>query len=148
VQPFEIEEQNVALGVVADALGNADPQQCFLQLHRLVAKDSRVHHARVAYDGCEFHLAQDIAVDIDSRRHLDQLHPVSPATEHATLGHVEHGLPRFACVGTVESDLLDFPNELLGFAFAQDLELAVLHFHFESAGGEGSGERERAGSSG
>ena len=31
-------------------------------------------------------------------------------------------------------------NELPGFAFAQDLELAVLHFDFESAGGEGSGK--------
>ena len=36
--------------------------------------------------------AEDVAVDVDARRHLDQLHAVAAAPEHAALGHVEHRL--------------------------------------------------------
>ena len=69
------------------------PEQRLVQLHRLVAEDARVHHAGVAHDGREVHLREDVALDVDSRRDLDQLHAVASAAEHAALGHVEHRLP-------------------------------------------------------
>ena len=140
VHAFEIEKQDVALGVVAHALGEPQPEQRLLQLHRLVAEDSRFHRPRIAHDRGEFHLCQDIAANVDAGRDLDQLHAFAAATEHAAFGDIQDRLSALGSVCAVEGDLLDLADELLAAAFADDPELAVLDGDLEPAGGEGAGE--------
>ena len=42
--------------------------------------------------GRKAHLRQDVPLDVDAGRDLDQLHAAGGALEHAALGHVEHRL--------------------------------------------------------
>ena len=44
----------------------------------------------------EIHLREDVALDVDAGRDLDQLQPVGPQGEDAALGDVEHALPALA----------------------------------------------------
>ena len=46
LEAFEIEEDRVALRVVADALGEAEAEKRLLEAHHLGAKDARVHRRR------------------------------------------------------------------------------------------------------
>ena len=89
---LEVEEQRVALGVVAEAVGEPQVEQRVLELHRLVAEDARVHRRAARDDRAEVHVREDVALDVDAGRHLDQLHALGVRAEHAALGDVEHRL--------------------------------------------------------
>ena len=94
--------------------------------------------------GREVHVREDVALDVDAGRHLDQLHAVRVRAEDAALGHVEHRLARLRRVGAAEGDLLDRLHELAAAAFLHDAQLAVVDLDFEAAGGERAGEHHPA----
>src|ERR1022692_345069 len=84
VQSFDIEKHDIALGVVAHALRDADAEQRFLELHGLVAKDAWIHQPRIADDRRELHLGEYVPHDVDSRCDFDQLHARPPPAETRT----------------------------------------------------------------
>ena len=83
------------------------------QAHRLGAEDARVHGPHVPDDRPELHVGQDVLVDIDPRRGLDQLQPLRPQPEDATLGDVEHRLVLGRRHLARKRDLLDALVEFL-----------------------------------
>ena len=107
VQTFEISEQRVALGVVGDPLRHSESKQGFLEMHRFVAKNARVHRDRAIDDRFEFHVREDVAFDVDPRRDFHQFHPARRTPEHAALGDVQDRLAFLCRVRAVECDLLD-----------------------------------------
>ena len=72
--------------------------------------------ASIGFGSCddrrEAHVAQDVALDVDPRRDLGQLHAGRRAPEHAALGDVEHRLAGLGRIGAAEGDLLDRLDEL------------------------------------
>ena len=71
---FEIQEHGVALLVVADTLGEAETEQCVLELHRHVVEDAWIHGAWGVHDGHEVHLRKDVTLDVDARCDLLKHH--------------------------------------------------------------------------
>ena len=70
---FEVEEQRVALGVVADALGEARARAAFPRAASARrGRCARPSRAGVADDRREVHVREDVALDVDARRHLDR----------------------------------------------------------------------------
>ena len=53
------------------------PEQRVVELHRLVGEDARVHRPGARTIGREVHLGEDVALDVDAGRHLDQLHALA-----------------------------------------------------------------------
>jgi hypothetical protein len=76
-------------------------------------EQTRVHRLPVAEDGSEVHLRQAVPLDADARRYLGQFAPSRCPPQHASLGHVQDGLP-------------DLADELAQAALAQNAEFAVL----------------------
>ena len=74
---FEIDEEQVFFGSIGEALLERHAQQIVAQSHRLGAKDALVHDGRIAPDDRpELHLREDVALDVDAGRDLDQLEAV------------------------------------------------------------------------
>ena len=58
-------------------------------------------------------MGQDVALDVDPGRDLDQLEPGGRQAEDAAFGDVEHGLARLGGDLAAEGDLLDLGAEFL-----------------------------------
>jgi hypothetical protein len=82
VHALEIEEQDVALRIVDDPFRQGQVEQFSLQAHRVGIEDARIHLAVFADDRLEVHVRQNVPVDVDARRHLDQRQP--PPTRRNT----------------------------------------------------------------
>ena len=86
-----IDEEQVLLRVVGQALFERDVEQVAAQPHRRVGEDARVHQRRRTFhDRHEIHAVEDVALQVHTGRDLDQLEPFLAQAEHAALGHVEH----------------------------------------------------------
>ena len=125
-QPLEVDEEDVLLGRVGEALRQRDREQALAQAHRRVAEDRRVHQARRAVDHRpEVHLREDVALDVDAGRDLDEFEPVLAQPEHAALGDVERRLPALPRLRAGVGAVLDLVHELARVALLEDRELAV-----------------------
>ena len=82
------------------------------------------------------HQRQNVALDVDAGRDLDQFETFRGQPEHASLGHIENRLPVACGQLARERDLIDLVDEFRRFAFAEDLELTIHDRCLEAAGGE------------
>ena len=126
-EPLEIDEEHVLLGVVAEALLERQRQHAVAQAHRLGKEDPLVHQPRrPVHDGREIHLREDVPVQVDAGRDLDQLETLVAERKHAALGDVEHRLLARCGVLAAERAVLDLADELARRAVAADMEPAAL----------------------
>ena len=83
----------------------------------------------------EVHLREDVALDVDAGRDLDQLQPFGAQPEHAALGDVEH---RLAALGTRSAPLKvrcsTVAHELRGRPSLHDPQLPVATATSQAAG--------------
>ena len=61
------------VGVEGDPPLEVEVEQGPVEAHRRLAEDPPVHELGRADDRPEAHLGQDVALDVDAGRHLDQL---------------------------------------------------------------------------
>ena len=93
-------------------------------------------------------MRQDVPLDIDPRRDLDQFKASSDELEHAALGHVIDRLLRF-CANLPEKVICStaLTNFLL-LPSLQNVHLAVFDLDAQPASGEGAGVNDECARSG
>ena len=84
----------------------------------------------------ELHLCEHVALQVDAGGELGQGHPPLAQLEDGAFGHVQDPLASPGRFGAAEGDLLHRRDELLEFAFPDDLEPAVAGCDLEAPGGE------------
>src|SRR5262249_39122998 len=125
---LEIDEEQVLLSVIGKALLERDRQEILAQFHWAFAEDAGIHKERIAPDDrLEIHQRQNVALDVDAGRNLDQLEPVGAQRKDAALGDVKHPLPARGGKGAAEGDVLDRLNKLARPRLFHDRELAVFN---------------------
>ena len=143
LQMVQIQEQQRAPGVVVDALFEIALQKALAQIDlRLHEQAGRHGHRRRIHQWREFHLRQDVALDIDARRDFSQAQPARRQFEDAALGDVEHRLPQRGRAPAGEGDLLDLGAEFSRAPFAQDVQAAIERLDRQAARGEGAGQQQ------
>src|SRR6266702_6466710 len=81
-------------------------------------EQTRVHRPEIRrHLRAKLHLREDVAFDIDARRHFDQFEPLRADPEHGALGHIQRGLSALARKRRVVADLFELAHELLVTAF-------------------------------
>src|SRR6478672_3985692 len=130
---LEIEEQDVVLVIVVEARLEGHPQEILAQSHWLGLEEPGVHQVRLAHDRLEIHLVQDVVLDVDARRNLDQLQPLPCELEHAALGDVENVLVVLGGVLARKGAVLDLVDKLLVLAVALDQQFSRDHRDLEVA---------------
>ena len=85
-------------------------------------------------------MSEDIFFNIDARCDFDEFQAFFGQFKHAAFRDVEDVFAVAGCIGTVESDLVDSFDELLGFAFLEDLDFAVFDSDFQAASRKGAAE--------
>src|SRR6266404_8553724 len=135
---LEIEEQDVVLVVIVEARVEGHPQEILAQPHRLGPEYPGVHQARLAHDRLKIHPVEDVVLDVDPGRDLDQLQTLPCEPEHAALGDIENVLAVLSGIRAGKGAVLDLVDELLVLAVALDQQLALDHRNLEVA------RRERA----
>jgi hypothetical protein len=106
---LEIDEENVLLRVVGEALREWFFQQLRTQAHRFRRENPCIHqHRRVVLDRGEFHAVENVALQVHAGGDLDQFEAFGAKAEDAALGDVEHGLARPRCDRSAEGAVLDF----------------------------------------
>ena len=90
----------------------------------------------------EFHLGDDIFLQVHSWRDLSQGQAFRPHFEHGALGDIENLLAFFPGVFAGERYMADFRNHFFRFAFADDLQFAVFDRDFQSRGGQCTAEND------
>ena len=93
----------------------------------------------------EGHMGQDVPLDVDARRNLDEFEPVLTEAEHAALGDEQHRLPVLGREPPAEGDLLDRVDELRAAPFLEDRQLPLSDLDLQPAGREGADEDQLAG---
>ena len=97
------------------------------QPHQLIAEDAFVHQL----DGAvflisdlryKFHLIKDLGLQINTGSDLDQGNAFRTQLEYRALGDVQYRLMNLVSIDAGEGDVLNFLNELLLFAFLQDVD--------------------------
>ena len=73
LETLEVYEQNVAFGIVADAIGQVSAQQRVIQAHRGVAENAWIHRPYITDQGFEIHLPKNVAIKINSGSDFDQV---------------------------------------------------------------------------
>src|SRR5205814_4031918 len=110
---LEVEEKDVAGLVIAKPRLERQREQILAQAHRPVGEDSRVHRRKPwAHERREFHLREDVALEVDSRSDLDQFQSTGDEPEDAALGDEDDGLLPADRVVAAERALLDLVDEL------------------------------------
>src|SRR5215207_4283671 len=96
--------------------------------HRLGPEQARVHGCELRRDRrAEPHPGENVALEVEARRDLDELDAALAQPEHGAFGHVEHALPALLRVAAAEGDLLDRLDELRPLAVAVGREGAAEH---------------------
>jgi len=73
--------------IAGQPLLERDADEVGAQAHGLGTEDARVHLGRIARDQrSELHAGEDVALDVDARRDLDELEPLGPQREDTALG--------------------------------------------------------------
>src|SRR6516165_909623 len=145
LETLEVDEQNIAFGIVADAIGKVSAEQRVVQTHRSVAEDAWIHGPYIADQRFEIHLPENVAIKIDSGSDFDQLKPRRRPFEHTTLGDIKDDLAGLGGSITAESDLLYFFDELSRVPLAQNVHLLLFDRDFQPAAGESSGKHDLLG---
>ena len=124
---FEIDEELIFLGVIGEAPLERHAQQVVAQSHWLVREYALIHDGRIAPDDRpKLHPRQDIPLDVDAGRDLDQLQALCGELEHAAFGHVEHRLPALRRVAAGKRPVLDLTDEFRHVAIVDDAQTPVL----------------------
>lgn len=90
-------------------------------------------------------MRQNVFLQIDAGRNLDQLHAIRRSSEYAPLSHIEDRLSGLGRVGAAEGDLLNLFDEFLRPAFPHDGEVAVCDSDLEAACGKCAREQQLLG---
>ena len=94
----------------------------------------------------EIHVREDVALDVDAGRDLDQFEPLRRELEDAALGDVEHRLPALAPrSGPLKVICSTASTNLRVLPFGHDPDLTVVDRDLQAARREGSGEHHGAG---
>ena len=84
-EAFEIDEQQVALGVVDDAVLDAELEQRLAQVHGLIHEDAFVHELGLcAHHRLEIHVGENVAIDVDTGGDFEQFQAVRGQAEGGT----------------------------------------------------------------
>jgi hypothetical protein len=111
----------------------------------LALKNARIHDPVFADDRFEVHVRQNIPIDVDAGRHLDQRQAAPHPPEDAAFGDVVDRLATIVGVLAIEGDLFDLLEELSLLTLLNDAQFAVLDLDFETLAGEGADEDHQAG---
>ena len=104
-------------------------------------RNSLVHDCWIAADKrSKVHPSQDIALNIDSGRDLDELEALPGQLEHAAFGDIEHRLSALHRIVAGKRPVLDLTDELCHVAFVDDTQAAVLDRDAQSTSREGTDE--------
>src|SRR5271157_2325429 len=101
---LQVDEEQVLLGIVDKTIFERELQQLAAQTHGLGPEESSVHRNRIPYDRSEFHLADDVLLDVNAGSDFHQFHALLRQAEDAALGDVKHGLSAQACVFAADGD--------------------------------------------
>ena len=121
------------LVVIVEARVEGHPQEILAQPHRLGPEYPGVHQARLAHDRLKIHPVEDVVLDVDPGRDLDQLQTLPCEPEHAALGDIENVLAVLSGIRAGKGAVLDLADELLVLAIALDQQLALDHRNLEVA---------------
>ena len=83
-----------------------------IESHRTIPEDPCIHGTHVSDQRLEIHLTENVAIDIDPRRDLDQLDPGGCPLQYATFGDVVNRLAGLRGIIAAKRDLLDLRNKL------------------------------------
>ena len=92
---LQVEEEDVAIRVVAHAFPKFEIEQIGQEIHWVVVEDAPIHGDRLVDDRLEVHLSQYVLLDIDPPCQLYQLETAGRQLEHAAFGHIDHRLRAF-----------------------------------------------------
>ena len=103
------------------------------------------HHPNVADDGAEFHVVQDVFLNVNSRSCFDEFQSVRSQTKDGSFGDKQHIATAFSRSWAAEGDLFDMVDEFGNAAFVSDPQVSVMNLHGQAAGGQSAAEDETAG---
>ena len=85
-------------------------------------------------------MSEDIFFNINARCDFDEFQAFFSQFEYAAFRDVEDVFAVAGCIRTVESNLIDCFDELLGFAFLEDFDFAIFNSDFQAASCERAAE--------
>ena len=85
-------------------------------------------------------MSEDIFFNIDARCDFDEFQAFFGQFKYAAFRDVEDVFAVAGCIRTVEGNLVDSFDELLSFAFLENLDFAVFDSNFQAASREGAAE--------
>ena len=144
LEALEVDEQGVLGRVVAQACSQWQLQQAAAQAHRCIGKKRGLHRPHRVHDGREGHAVQDVALQVDAGRHLDQLQAFGAQLEDAAFGDVEHLLVALDGLGARKAAVLHLADELACGAVAHHAQPPLLQAHIGHAGAEAAQEHHLA----
>ena len=141
VEARKIDEEQVLVGVIRQALAHRHAEQLLAKFHRVVAEDTRIHQGRCpAHHRREVHPLENVLLQVCARRDLDQFEPFGTQAKDAALGDVEHRLLPLDGLPAAERTVLDGLDELLRRAVFEDVQPAVFDAQPQLASGKGTDE--------
>src|SRR5579863_4959998 len=136
---LKIDKKQVLRRVIAEPLVKLQSENRRAEPHRYVKENPLVHETQPwAYDRSESHLGNDVALNIDTRRHLGQYKAIGRKREDTPLGNVQDRLSTPRRILAAERAMFNGFDELLASPFAQYLQFPVLNCHVEMARVEGA----------
>ena len=137
---FQIDEEQIVLGIVGKALLDRQAQQGAAQAHRLGLEDTPIHQLwRLLEHRLEIHMRKDVALQINTGGDFHQFHAIGGELEHAALGDVQHRLALGDRVRAAEGAVFDFLEELAAGTGRNDVQLALFDAH-RATGEKGADE--------
>ena len=88
----EAEKERVAFLVEHQPFGQWTVEKPVIEIHQGFPEKRVIHGFRRADDGPESHMGENVAIDVDPRRHLDQFETLRCQFENASFGHIENRL--------------------------------------------------------
>ena len=121
---------------------------CFLCVHDcgetapFFLEDFSRHELRTFFrnDRLEFHVRENILLNVNTRSYLDQLETFCAGLKDASFRNIQSRLTVLDCLRSVISDLLGLLYELLELTFLIDDELSVFDVLFQTLGSERTDE--------
>src|ERR1022692_4289220 len=140
-QSFEIDEEEIPYGVIAEALLEWQVEQGRTQVHRSFGEDPLVHQGRLGLEHRpKTHAGQDVALDVDARGNLDEFEALGAESEHAPLRDVQHRGAAAHRFGAAEGSMFDALHELVPVAIMADRQHSLMDRDLDLSGTEGTDE--------
>ena len=112
---IEAEKQRIALLVEGQPFRQWTIKKPVVELHQGFVEQRRIHRLRRVDNRPEAHQCENVALDIDARRDLDQFETIRGKFENAPFRHIEHRLPVACGQGAGKRDLIDLADEFRDF---------------------------------